>query len=50
MTRSRQLPSWLSWQSAALELQGRRFSPKALELHFSQLVSVECGKNPSLWY
>ena len=23
MTRSRQLPSWLSWQSAALELQDR---------------------------
>ena len=42
MARPQQRPSWLSWQSAGLESRGRefRFSPKALELTVSQLVSV----------
>ena len=40
MIYSQQRPSWLSWQSVALE-------SLTLELHFSQLVSVgkKCSQN-----
>ena len=47
MTRSQQRPSWLSWQSVALNLWGREFDSHrrpCMELHFSQLVSVESSK------